>query len=198
MFRRAWATTSASRSARAGRCTGGVESIILTRDQSGMTHLAATILRLAFPRRVAQLTAGDGNCLILAASGAVYALGSNEYNQTAPLPNTDHDVQHPTLVTGLSGGIAAVHASTCSSFAVWRVGELLAWGGASDGELGSGSIGHRRTDPARVEALSGVRVGALGAESAASVTASSRPRATRLALSSTISGARRAPTSPTT
>lgn len=145
-------------------------------DQPGLTrefvNRPATISRLAFPHRAAQLSAGDGHCLILAASGAVYAFGSNSFNQTAPLPNTDHDVLQPTLVPGLSG-IAAVHASTYSSFAVTRTGELLAWGGALDGELGSGSIEHRRTGPARIEALSGVRIGALGGFSNSFVAATS-------------------------
>ena len=55
-----------------------------------------------------------------------------------------------------------MHAYSDTSFVVSEAGELFAWGSGGQGGLATGTTEHRRTGPARVEALRSVKVRSLG------------------------------------
>ena len=131
---------------------------------SYLTGLTSTLARVpGAAAHAVQISVGFDHCLLLLATGAVYGLGGNDYNQVAPLPVADSKVHQPTLVAGLGSiSISTVHAGRGSSFVVSEAGELFAWGFGSDGGLAMGTTADRRTGPGRVEALRSAKIRSLG------------------------------------
>ena len=138
---------------------------------SYLTGLTSTLTRIPSLQHAVQVSVGANHCLLLLATGAVYALGgntynqlgSNTYNQAAPLPVTDSLVHQPTLVAGLdSVSISTVHAGENVSFVYSESGDLFTWGRGDHGCLATGTTDHRRTGLARVEALCSTKICSLG------------------------------------
>ena len=130
-------------------------------EDSDMFHLDGltwTLTRIPTLQHAVQVAVGHEHGLVLVATGAVYGLGNNDFNQAAPLPVTDSKVHEPTLVAGLDGiSVSTVHAGDGTSFAVSGTGELFSWGAGFSGGLATGTLKDRRTGPARVEAMRSVR-----------------------------------------
>ncbi|MDO4540437.1 MAG: S-layer homology domain-containing protein, partial [Syntrophomonadaceae bacterium] len=102
---------------------------------------------------VTAISAGQDFSLALTADGVLWAWGSNEWGQAGNDRQGDAlDVYGNPIRTApasIMTGIAAMDAGMYHTLALTAGGELFAWGGNSDGELGNGSIGYSYA-PARV------------------------------------------------
>ncbi len=67
----------------------------------------------------------------------------------------------PTIVHGLHGTVVQVATSNSDSYALTAAGAVYAWGAASQGELGNGTLGRVSARAVRVHLPAGVRISAL-------------------------------------
>jgi alpha-tubulin suppressor-like RCC1 family protein len=67
----------------------------------------------------------------------------------------------PTVVHGLHGTVVQVATSNSDSYALTAGGAVYAWGAASQGELGNGTLGRVSARAVRVHLPAGVRISAL-------------------------------------
>jgi alpha-tubulin suppressor-like RCC1 family protein len=67
----------------------------------------------------------------------------------------------PAVVRGLHGTIVQVATSNSDSYALTASGAVYAWGAASQGELGDGTLRHMSVRAVRVHLPAGVRITAL-------------------------------------
>ena len=109
-------------------------------DEFHLDGLTLTLTRVPKLQHAVQVAVGFEHVLVLLATGAVYGLGDNSFNQAAPLPVTDLMVHEPTLVAGLDSiSISTVQAGFGTSFVVSEAGELFAWGFGTYGGLATGT-----------------------------------------------------------
>jgi alpha-tubulin suppressor-like RCC1 family protein len=90
---------------------------------------------------VVQVAAGDNHSLAVTSSGQLYAFGGNDFGQLGIAKHNGTGEPNPTpaLVSlpGATGGVVQVAAGDDDSFAVTSTGQLYAFGGNDDGQLGS-------------------------------------------------------------
>lgn len=117
------------------------------------------------------ISAGDKDSLALLAGGEVKAWGDDSEGELGPLAEGDSSA--PVPVGGLSG-VAAISASTRSgvdingihNVALLSDGNVMAWGGNKEGQLGDGTEGGSSATPVEVSGLTGVTGIAAGASDA--------------------------------
>lgn len=134
-------------------------------NRFGQAGHTLTLDRLREPRvvddlpEVTTVVACQDHAMALAASGEVYAWGSNTFSQ---LGNEGEQTQ--TSAARVLGVRATAMACTSfSSFALRQDGSVLAWGSNFRGLLGAGIEESERSAPAPVPGLSDVRAIAAGA-----------------------------------
>ena len=111
---------------------------------------------------VAAIATGRVHSCALTASGGVACWGYNYYGQLGDGTTTNRTT--PTLVSGLSSGVAAIAAGWYSTCALLTEGGAVCWGWNAGGHLGDGTTTNRWT-PTPVSGLSsGVATIAVGAQ----------------------------------
>jgi hypothetical protein len=102
---------------------------------------------------------GFGTGMALGSDGTIYAWGDNSEGQLGNGSTTN--IATPVPVS-LPGGIAAtaISAGAATNFAVASDGNVYAWGGNNDGQLGNGSVTGSAT-PVQVPFPAGVTVAAV-------------------------------------
>lgn len=94
---------------------------------------------------VANVATGEIHACALTSAGGVKCWG---YAQTGALGNNSQaNVTQPVAadVTGLTAGVAAITAGTSHTCAMRTTGEVLCWGGNSQGQVGDGTNTQRNT-----------------------------------------------------
>ena len=117
------------------------------------------------PGPATAIAAGGVHSLILLLNGDVYAFGFNNHGELG-LGDTAHR-ETPTKIAALPGPARAVAAGGAFSLVLLQDGDVYAFGGNSDGELGLGDTIERDT-PTKIATLSGTVV-AVAAGSAHSL-----------------------------
>lgn len=86
---------------------------------------------------VTAITAGGAHTCALLDNGGIKCWGYNAEGQLGN--NTTASRSGPTAVSGLSSGVASVHAGGTHTCALMLAGGLKCWGEGTDGRLGNGS-----------------------------------------------------------
>ncbi len=93
--------------------------------------------------------ATNGQTIAILANGSVWAWGANKDGQLGDGSTTNSDV--PVSVHGPAGvRFVAVNSGGYATYAIDSSGELWAWGGGQNGQLGTGGTDRAQTQPADV------------------------------------------------
>ena len=127
---------------------------------------------IGLPRGVQAVAVGGLHTCALAAEGAVWCWGRNDYGQLgdgaqAPYRST------PGIVTGLSTGVRGLTAGSDYTCALGESGSVQCWGNNQEGQLGDGTKWSRWTPVAVGELPSDVQALTAGGEHTCAVTAGS-------------------------
>jgi alpha-tubulin suppressor-like RCC1 family protein len=124
---------------------------------AGGTVTAPAAVPLPAGTRVTALAAGGCFALALTASGKVLAWGQNSQGQLG-LGHVNSTPQPPVRVHLPAGQkITRIAAGLVFGLAVTARGQVLAWGGNQQAELGLGRAGPHRSRPARVPLPAAIR-----------------------------------------
>ncbi|WP_309894220.1 hypothetical protein [Archangium sp.] len=99
------------------------------------------------------ITAGHCHTVALKQDGTLWAWGCNDFGQLGDGTTTTYFRPSPVQVTGLSN-VSATAAGYYHTVALKQDGTDWAWGHNGYGQLGDGTITHRRTSPVQVIGLS--------------------------------------------
>lgn len=110
-----------------------------------------TIVVNGFTLQVTQISAGSGHTCAVTLAGSAVCWGLNSNGQLGDGTTTGR--LRPTLVSGLSSGVASISAGGGHTCAVRTTGALVCWGWNQDGQLGNGGTARRLT-PGAVSGLS--------------------------------------------
>ena len=120
-------------------------------------------------KRVAAITAGHGHACAVTTGGGARCWGSNRYGQLGD--GTDALRSTPVNVAGLGSGLVAVGGGRNHTCARTSDSGVKCWGSNDYGQLGDGSVHHRRTPVDVVGLASGVTDVAAGGSHTCAVTA---------------------------
>jgi alpha-tubulin suppressor-like RCC1 family protein len=118
-------------------------------------------------RTITAIAAGEDHSLALSSEGKVFAWGSNSSDQLGTENWQDSQVPAAVDIRGVLFGktVVAIAAGASHSLALTRDGEVIAWGGNGNGQLGNGGTTDSRI-PVKIDttgALAGKRVVAIAA-----------------------------------
>jgi alpha-tubulin suppressor-like RCC1 family protein len=120
----------------------------------GKTSNSDVPVRVDLPSAVRQVFQGgsgatNGQTIALLANGSVWAWGANKDGQLGDGSTTSSDV--PVSVHVPAGvRFVAVNSGGYATYAIDSSGELWAWGGGQNGQLGTGGTDRAQTQPADV------------------------------------------------
>jgi alpha-tubulin suppressor-like RCC1 family protein len=121
---------------------------------NGTTSNSAVPVRVTLPEPVSQVFQGgsgatNGQTVALLTNGSVWAWGANNMGQVGDGTKTNATSPVPVKVPS---GVAfdKVVSGGYSSYAIDSSGQLWAWGGNRNGQLGTGSSGGTETAPVKV------------------------------------------------
>jgi alpha-tubulin suppressor-like RCC1 family protein len=111
---------------------------------------------------------GDGQTLVMLSNGAIYAWGTNGAGQLGT--GNRESKSSPVRISPPAGvTYQAVASGGDASFGVSATGDVYAWGGNRDGQLGDGST-KSSTTPVKVESHATPLISATSTEVEVSVT----------------------------
>ncbi|SDO93442.1 Alpha-tubulin suppressor [Microbacterium sp. ru370.1] len=117
----------------------------------GSTTARSTWAMVPGVDRIAQIAVHYGVVLARRSDGAVFGWGLNDQGQLGDGSTTNSPI--PVAVAGLSSNVTSIATCGSANYALLSTGDIMAWGGNANGQLGIGSTTSSAT-PVKVQGLS--------------------------------------------